>query len=61
MVICIECQVVDDTGKAVIDGDGWSAKTEKNGMSVMFEYMLIVRNDFPDILTDTRDWDVITK
>lgn len=59
MVICIECQVVDDTGEVKIDRDGWSAKTKNGGNSVMFEYMVIVRKDFPDILTDTRDWDTI--
>ena len=59
MVICIECQVVNDTGKVVIDDDGWSAKTKNGGMSVMYEYMLIVRKEFPDILTETRDWDIV--
>lgn len=59
MVICIECQVVDDTGDVVIADDGWSAKTENGGNSVMFEYMVIVREDFPDILTDTRDWNTV--
>lgn len=58
MAICIECQVVNDSGDVKIDSDGWSAKTKNNGMSVMFEYMVIVRNDFPDILTDTRQWDI---
>lgn len=59
MVLCIECQVVDDTGEVVIDEDRWSAKTENGGNSVMFEYMIIVRKDYPDILTDTRDWDTV--
>ncbi len=58
MVICIECQVVDDTGEVEIDKDGWSAKTRNGGNSVMFEYMVIVRKDNPDILTDTRDWSI---
>ncbi len=56
MVLCIECQVVDDTGEVKIDKDGWSAKTKNGGNSVMFEYMVVVRKDSPDILTDTLDW-----
>ena len=59
MVICVECQVVDDTGKVYTDKDGWSARTERGGDSVMFEYMVIVRKDIPVVLTDTRDWGVI--
>lgn len=59
MVICVECQVVDDTGKVYTDGDGWSERTERGGNSVMFEYMVIVRKNTPVILTDTRDWGVI--
>ncbi len=60
MVICIECQVVDDNGRVVIDNDGWSAKTANGGNSVMFEYMVIVDNVKPIILTDTRDWDTVS-
>lgn len=56
MVICIECQVVDDTGEITIDPDGWSAKTKHGGNSVMFEYMVIVEKDKPTILTNTLDW-----
>jgi len=59
MVICVECQVVDDTGKVYTDSDGWSERTERGGNSVMFEYMVIVRKNTPVILTDTRDWGVI--
>lgn len=58
MVLCVECQVVDDSGKVKIDEDGWSAKTESGGNSVMFEYMVIVRKDTPDILTDTMSWKI---
>lgn len=59
MVICVECQVVNDTGKVYVDSDGWSAKTENGGNSVMFEYMLIVDNEKPIILTNTLDWDIL--
>ena len=56
MVICVECQVVDDISDVVIDDDGWSAKTVNGGNSVMFEYMVIVRDKKPEILTNTLDW-----
>ncbi|KKP56692.1 MAG: Methionine aminopeptidase [candidate division WS6 bacterium GW2011_GWF2_33_92] len=56
MVICIECQVVNDNGEVVIDKDGWSAKTRHGGNSVMFEYMVIVGKNKPTILTDTLKW-----
>lgn len=60
MVICVECQVVDDNGKTVTDKeDGWSVHTENGGNSVMFEYMVIVRKGHPEILTDTRGWGVV--
>jgi len=58
MVLCIECQVVDDNGEVRIDEDGWSAKTKNGGNAVMFEYMVIVRKDTPEILTDTLDWKI---
>lgn len=59
MVVCVECQVVDDTGKVFTDDDGWSERTERGGDSVMFEYMVIVKKGLPVILTDTRDWGVV--
>lgn len=61
MVLCVECQVVDDMSTDVIvdDEDGWSARTVHGGNSVMFEYMIIVRENTPTILTDTRDWSVV--
>lgn len=60
MIICVECQVVDDEGDDIkIDSDGWSAKTMNGGNSVMFEYMVLVRKDSPVILTEMQDWDVV--
>lgn len=60
MVLCVECQVIDDVNGVQIDEeDGWSARTENGGNSVMFEYMVIVREDKPEILTNTLDWGVI--
>ena len=59
MVICIECQLVNGKGQIYIDTDGWSVRTENKGMSVMFEYMIIVRKDNPVVLTDTLSWDTV--
>ncbi|MHC1716775.1 MAG: type I methionyl aminopeptidase [Candidatus Dojkabacteria bacterium] len=59
MVICVECQVVDDIDDVMIDDDGWSAKTINGKNSVMFEYMVIVRKDHPTILTDTTGWNTV--
>ncbi len=60
MVICVECQVVDDTGEVYISKeDGWSAHTESGGNSAMYEFMIIVGKNSPEFLTDTRDWPVI--
>ena len=58
MVICIECQVVDDIDDVNIDEDDWSARTVNGGNAVMFEYMVIVRKDSPTILTNTLGWGV---
>ncbi len=59
MVVCVECQVVDDTGHIYTDKDEWSVHTEHGGNSVMFEYMVIVRKSEPVILTNTLDWGVV--
>lgn len=58
MVVCVECQVVNDNGEIYTGEDGWSAHTENGGNSVMFEYMVIVRKNNPVVLTDTFAWDV---
>jgi len=60
MVICIECQVVDDVDDVNIDEDDWSARTINGGNAVMFEYMVIVRKDSPTILTNMLNWRVST-
>lgn len=60
MVICIECQVVDDEDEIRIGNDQWSAHTINGGNAVMFEYMVIVRRNSPTILTNTLKWGVET-
>jgi methionyl aminopeptidase len=60
MVVCVECQVVDDTGEVYISKeDGWSVHTELGGNSAMYEFMIIVGKRTPEFLTDTRDWPVV--
>ncbi len=59
MVICIECQVVDDVDDVEIDKDGWTARTVNGGNSVMFEYMVIVKKDAPLVLTDQYSWSTV--
>ena len=56
MVICVECQVVNDTDDIMIDKDGRSARTIHMGNSVMLEDMVIVRKGTPTVLTDTFNW-----
>jgi len=59
MVLCIECQVVDDVDDIKIDKDGWTARTIHGGNSVMYEYMVIVRENAPLVLTNQFDWDLV--
>lgn len=58
MEICIECQVVDDVDDVIIDKDGWTARTKHGGNSVMFEYMVVVGDKEPEVITNTFDWRV---
>lgn len=59
MVICVECQVVDDDDGVKIADDGWSARTLHGGSSVMFEYMVIVREKSPVVVTNQLDWGIV--
>jgi methionyl aminopeptidase len=59
MVICIECQVVDGDGRITIDEEGWSARVANGGNSVMYEYMVIVREKKPEVLTKMRNWKTV--
>lgn len=60
-VICVEAQVVMGTDKTLIDKDGWTIRTADGEKSAMFEYMVYVGKDGPEILTDTRNWDLHVK
>lgn len=51
MVICVECQVCEKGNKVVHDRDGWTARTKDGGYAVMFEQMVRVTQDGPDIFS----------
>ncbi len=61
MVICIECQVVDGSGRVYISPNGWTVRSAEGGKAGMYEYMVIVRDNEPEILTPMFDWPVIIK
>jgi methionyl aminopeptidase len=61
MLICIECQVVEGSDQVFTERDGWTVKTSDGGLSAMFEYMVIVDNDNPEVLTPMWDWNVEVK
>lgn len=51
MVICVECQVCEHSGDVKHDRDGWTSRTKDGGYAVMFEHMVRVTADGPDVLT----------
>jgi methionyl aminopeptidase len=56
-VLCVEAQVVAGQEDVYVEKDGWTIKTADGRKSVMFEYMVLVGDKKPEILTDTRGWD----
>jgi len=61
MVICIECQVVNGSGKVYISPNGWTLKSIEGGKAGMYEYMVIVRDNEPEVLTPMFDWPIVIK
>jgi methionyl aminopeptidase len=59
MVICLEAQLVTGSDKVVIDKDGWTVRTADKGNTAMFEYMVVVQDKKPIILTPTLDWPIV--
>jgi methionyl aminopeptidase len=59
MVICVECQLVEGTDETFISEDGWTIKTENGANGAMFEYMVIVGKDRPEILTPMQNWEIV--
>lgn len=54
MVICVECQVCEKGYEIVHDRDGWTSRTKDGGYVVMFEHMVRVTQEGPDILTSLK-------
>ncbi len=59
MVLCIECQLVKGTDRTYIDSDGWTIKTSNGNKGAMFEYMVIVSKNKPEILTPMQNWEIL--
>jgi len=55
-VICVESQVVVGKPSVKTDHDGWTTRTRDGKNAVMFEYMVMVDNTKPLIMTPTQDW-----
>jgi methionyl aminopeptidase len=51
MVICVECQVCEKKADITHDRDGWTSRTKDGGYVVMFEHMVSITEQGPDILT----------
>jgi methionyl aminopeptidase len=58
MVICVECQVVGGSGEIYIADDGWTVMSADGNRGAMFEYMVIVGDTEPEILTPMLNWQV---
>jgi methionyl aminopeptidase len=56
MVICIESQVKYGNDEVYIENDGWTVKSVDGTNGAMFEYMVIVREGKPEILTPMLEW-----
>lgn len=51
MVICVECQVCEKKADITHDRDGWTSRTKDGGYVVMFEHMVHITSQGPDVLT----------
>lgn len=51
MVICVECQVCEKGYEINHERDGWTSRTKDGGYVVMFEHMVRITDDGPEILT----------
>lgn len=58
-VLCIETQLVAGSDQVKINEDSWTVETEDGQRGVMFEYMVVVRKNKPEILTKTLDWPLV--
>jgi len=59
MVLCLEAQLVTGSDQVFIDKDGWTVKMKDGGNTAMFEYMIVVQDKKPILLTPTLNWPII--
>jgi methionyl aminopeptidase len=59
MVLCVEAQVLAGDDGLYITEDGWTVKTCGGHKAAMFEYMVVVAEKEPIILTPTFDWPIL--
>lgn len=58
LVLCIEAQIIMGQPYIYICEDSWTVKTKDKSKACMFEYIVMVDNKKPKILTNTLDWDI---
>jgi len=59
MVICVEAQVIAGSGEVYITDDTWTVKMKDGKNTAMFEYLVVVGETEPTILTPTQKWPLI--
>lgn len=59
MVLCVEAQLVTGSDQVYIAEDGWTVKMTDHGNTAMFEYMVVVADKKPIILTHNFDWPIV--
>ena len=58
LVICIEAQIIDGSPEIYTCQDCWTIKTQSRDKACMFEYIVMVDNKKPRILTNTLNWEL---
>lgn len=51
MVLCIENQITAGSGDLKISSDGWTLSTKDGSKGVMFEHMVLINDNTPEVLT----------
>lgn len=59
LVLCLECQVTKGDGSYKVGPDGWTIVSPQGYKAGMVEYMVIVGQESPLILTPTDNWQPI--
>ena len=59
MVLCVEAQLVTGSDQVYVAEDGWTVKMTDRGNTAMFEYMVVVQDKKPIILTPNFNWPIV--